>query len=513
MSHVISNLRNVLPRKTWHCRAVHRVSRVSQTTLIQQQRFKGNLSSPLVATKAIRHANQLVNWGRFIHTTQLCHKEIIPFKLSDIGEGIKEVTLKEWFVKEGDKVNQFDQICEVQSDKASVTITSRYDGIITKLHYQVDEIALVGTALVDIEVVETEKPSEEQEIQEGDAIQVGRSEESFHLPSQPLPLEKALAAPAVRRIAAEYKIDLKNVQGTGKDGRVLKEDILNYISTKATVAPSQQVATPLAPQVSGASTALPSTAPAQAPSPATIPFTPRSITAPSDRKEAIKGFTRTMIKTMSAANEIPHFGYCEEINVTDLMKLRRRLKDVAAQYNIKLTMMPLFLKSASLALSQYPILNSVLDLASDSIIYKGAHNIGVAMDTKLGLIVPNVKNVESKSILEIATDLQNLQKSALGGSVKPDDIRGGTFTISNIGSIGGTYAKPVILPPEVAIVAIGKVQTLPRFDKDGNVIAAQVINLSFSADHRLIDGATASRFCNLWKSYLEDAASMLLHLK
>ncbi|ODM99630.1 Lipoamide acyltransferase component of branched-chain alpha-keto acid dehydrogenase complex, mitochondrial [Orchesella cincta] len=490
-------------------------TRVSRTAIVQQHRFKGSLSSPLVATSSFRHGNQLIfNWARFVHVTQSCHKEIIPFKLSDIGEGIKEVTLKEWFVKEGDKVNQFDQICEVQSDKASVTITSRYDGIINKIHYQVDDIALVGSALVDIEIVESEKPPEEQEIQEGDAIQVGRSEESFHLPSQPLPLEKALAAPAVRRIAAEYKIDLKNVQGTGKDGRVLKEDILNYISSKENVTTSEQPAAaasttpgPPAPQPSSPAT------PAQTPSPAAIPFTPRSITAPSDRKEAIKGYTRTMIKTMTAANEIPHFGYCEEINVTELINLRRRLKDVADQYNIKLTMMPLFLKSASLALSQYPILNSTLDVASDSIIYKGAHNIGVAMDTKLGLIVPNVKNVESKSILEIATDLQNLHKSAQGGSIKPDDIRGGTFTISNIGSIGGTYAKPVILPPEVAIVAIGRVQTLPRFDKAGNVVPAQMINISFSADHRLIDGATAARFCNLWKSYLEDPASMLLHLK
>lgn len=388
-------------------------------------------------------------WGRQIHlSSSNFQKEVIPFKLSDIGEGIKEVTIKEWFVQEGDTVAQFDQICEVQSDKASVTITSRYDGIIKKLHYNVDDIALVGSALVDIETNESSRPAEEvQEIQEGDAIQVGMSseEESFHLPSAGS-FVKTLATPAVRRIASQYKIELKNVQGTGREGRVLKEDVLNYINAKESgqdlvasaprsLLSGSSTPSPASPTTATRSTTSPTK---QAPSSAILPVSlpRRTITAPSDRTETIKGYTRTMIKTMTTANQIPHFGYSDEIAVSELLKLRKQLKDsVAQQYNIKLTMLSLFLKSASLALTQFPILNASLDLESNSVIYKGAHNIGVAMDTKLGLIVPNVKNVESKSILEIAEDLQNLQKCAMSGAVKPDDLRGGTFSISNIGSV------------------------------------------------------------------------------
>lgn len=384
-----------------------------------------------------------LRWSRQLHLSATrFQSEVIPFKLSDIGEGIKEVTIKEWFVREGDNVAQFDQICEVQSDKASVTITSRYDGVVRKLHYQVDAIALVGTALVDIEVAQSSRSAEEtQEIQEGDAIQVGRqsAEESFSLPSVGT-YAKAIAAPAVRRIAAEYKIDLKMVQGTGKDGRVLKEDVLNYISNRDKGITPQDPGKVASASVSGDAPGPAKPVPVpqqQQPGTTAVPLPKRTIEPQSDRTETIKGYTKTMIKTMTAANAIPHFGYSDEIDVSELLKLRKQLKDsIAHQYNIKLTTLSIFMKSASLALSQFPILNASLNLEANTIVFKGAHNIGIAMDTKLGLIVPNVKNVESKSILEIADDLQTLQRSALSGQVRPDDLKGGTFTISNIGSVG-----------------------------------------------------------------------------
>ncbi|KAF7470516.1 Hypothetical predicted protein [Marmota monax] len=170
-------------------------------------------------------------------------------------------------------------------------------------------------------------------------------------------------------------------------------------------------------------------------------------------------------------------------------------------------------QAASLGLLQFPILNSSVDENCQNITYKASHNIGIAMDTEQGLIVPNVKNVQIRSVFEIATELNRLQKLGSAGQLSTSDLTGGTFTLSNIGSIGGTYTKPVILPPEVAIGALGSIMALPRFNQKGEVYKAQIMNVSWSADHRIIDGATMSRFSNLWKSYLENPAFMLLDLK
>uniref|UniRef100_A0A8C2LL99 Dihydrolipoamide acetyltransferase component of pyruvate dehydrogenase complex n=1 Tax=Cricetulus griseus TaxID=10029 RepID=A0A8C2LL99_CRIGR len=399
-----------------------------------------------------------------LRTAAVLQGQVVQFKLSDIGEGIREVTIKEWFVKEGDTVSQFDSICEVQSDKASVTITSRYDGVIKRLYYNLDDIAYVGKPLIDIET-EALKDSEEDVVE----------------------------TPAIK---------LSEVVGSGKDGRILKEDILNFLErqTGAILPPSPKAEiTPPPPQ----------------PKDRTFP-TPISkppVFTGKDRTEPITGFQKAMVKTMSAALKIPHFGYCDEVNLTELVKLREELKPVALARGIKLSFMPFFLKAASLGLLQFPILNASVDENCQNITYKASHNIGIAMDTELGLIVPNVKNVQVRSVFEIAMELNRLQKLGSSGQLSTTDLTGGTFTLSNIGSIGGTYAKPVILPPEVAIGALGAITALPRFDQKGDVFKAQIMNVSWSADHRVIDGATMSRFSNLWKSYLENPAFMLLDLK
>ncbi|XP_045403402.1 lipoamide acyltransferase component of branched-chain alpha-keto acid dehydrogenase complex, mitochondrial isoform X2 [Lemur catta] len=398
-----------------------------------------------------------------LKTTAALHGQVVQFKLSDIGEGIREVTVKEWYVKVGDTVSQFDSICEVQSDKASVTITSRYDGVIKKLYYNLDDTAYVGKPLVDIET-EALKDSEE-DVVETPAVS---HDEHTH---QEIKGQKTLATPAVRRLAMENNIKLSEVVGSGKDGRILKEDILNYLEkqTGAILPPSPKAEI------------IP---PLPKPKDMTIPI---PVFTGKDKTEPIKGFQKAMVKTMSAAMKIPHFGYSDEVDLTELVKLREELKPIALARGIKLTFMPFFLKAS--------------------------HNIGIAMDTEQGLIVPNVKNVQACSIFEIATELDRLQKLGSAGQLSTTDLTGGTFTLSNIGSIGGTYAKPVILPPEVAIGAFGSIKALPRFNQKGEVCKSQIMNVSWSADHRVIDGATMSRFSNLWKSYLENPALMLLHLK
>ncbi|KAM6217543.1 lipoamide acyltransferase component of branched-chain alpha-keto acid dehydrogenase complex, mitochondrial [Rhynchocyon petersi] len=431
---------------------------------------------------------------RLLKTTPALRGQIVQFKLSDIGEGIREVTVKEWFVKEGDTVSQFDSICEVQSDKASVTITSRYDGVIKKLYYNLDEIAYVGKPLVDIET-EALKDSEE-DVVETPAVS---HDEHTH---QEIKGHKTLATPAVRRLAMENNIKLSEVVGSGKDGRILKEDILNYLAkqTGAILPPS-----PKAEIIPPAPKPVDRTVP--------IPVSKPPVFTGKDRTEPLKGFHKAMVKTMTAALKIPHFGYCDEIDLTELVKLREELKPIAFARGVKLSFMPFFLKAASLGLLQFPILNASVDEACQNITYKASHNIGIAMDTEQGLIVPNVKNVQIRSIFEIASELNRLQEMGSAGQLGTSELTGGTFTLSNIGSIGGTYAKPVILPPEVAIGALGTIKALPRFDEKGDVYKAQVMNVSWSADHRVIDGATMSRFSNLWKSYLEKPAFMLLDLK
>ncbi|XP_015757031.1 PREDICTED: lipoamide acyltransferase component of branched-chain alpha-keto acid dehydrogenase complex, mitochondrial-like, partial [Acropora digitifera] len=352
------------------------------------------------------------------------HGEILSFQLSDIGEGIAEVTIKEWFVKPGDHVSQFDGICEVQSDKASVTITSRYDGTIRKIYFDVDDLAKVGQALVDIELSSShvEKTTITYVIFDGQV--------NFILLNRPL---------------KQQTISLSDVPGTGRDGRILKEDIMSYIERMKTAA----AASPVPVDNLGAdSTNLP------------FPIRRPEVTV-ENITEPIKGVRKVMSKTMTTSLSIPHFCYMDEVNLDEL----------------------------------------------------GSHNIGIAMDTQQGLLVPNVKNVQNKSIFDIAMELNRLHELGLSGRLSPEDLTGGTFSLSNIGSLGGTYAKAVIMPPEVAIGAIGRIQEVPRFDKDGNIYKAHVVGVSWSADHRVIEGASMARFSNLWKSYLENPASMLIDLR
>ncbi|KAI8773977.1 lipoamide acyltransferase component of branched-chain alpha-keto acid dehydrogenase cmplx mito [Biomphalaria glabrata] len=431
---------------------------------------------------------------------------LVQYKLSDIGEGIREVVILEWFVKPGDKVHQFDSICEVKSDKASVTITSRYDGVVKKLYHDVDAVALVGQPLVDIETESSEECVKQQEdVNEADTgTEVSRAADGV----------KTLATPAVRRLASENNIKLADVKGTGKEGRVLKEDVLKYLEARQAPTPTPQTSEALLPSTPAHFPPKPTTAPPP-PTVKVVQQQPPVITTPSgeDRTVPLKGVAKAMVKIMTAALKIPPFGYYDEIDVTQLVNLRKKLKVIAEQRGIQLSYMPIFIKAASLALLKYPVLNSSLDEACENLTYKASHNIGIAMDTPEGLLVPSIKNVQNLSIFDIASELNRLQALGLSGKLGTQDLSGTTFSLSNIGSIGGTYARPVIMPPNVAIGAIGKIQVLPRFDESGEIKKAHIMNVSWSADHRVIDGATMARFSNLWKQYLEEPTTFLLSLK
>ena len=221
-----------------------------------------------------------------------------------------------------------------------------------------------------------------------------------------------------------------------------------------------------------------------------------------------------MVQTMTAANAVPQLGFSDEICVDALYEVRAALnKEAQAKYGVKLSYMPFILKAASLALLQFPQLNAHTNADCSTVTHRAQHNLGLAMDTPRGLVVPNIKDVANKSVLEIALDMQRLAKLGAEGKLGRDELTGGTFTISNIGTIGGTYLSPILVVPEVVIGALGGLQTLPRYDAQMNVKPTRVMNVSWSADHRVVDGATMARFSKTWQAYLENPASMLLHLK
>jgi 2-oxoisovalerate dehydrogenase E2 component (dihydrolipoyl transacylase) len=435
---------------------------------------------------------------------------VVPFKLSDIGEGTLEVQILQWFVKPGDKINAFDKICEVQTDKATDQITSPFDGIVTKLHAEVGGVAKVGHALIDVETEDADviaaagkstkpaggetasgaaKPAGSSAAPKKDAATEGSTARATG--------EKPLATPAVRRIAMEHNVDLRDVPASGKQGRVMKDDILAFLEGGA--KPSPSAATTTAAASSGSAAAARHVA---------------TTSQRQDRVEVIAGVKKAMVKSMNAALKIPAFGASDEIEMTGLIAVRDQLRPLAlADLGLKLSYMPFFIKAASLALDRYPSINAHTNEECTEVTYKGSHHIGFAMDTPTGLIVPNIKDVQDKSIFDIAVDMNKLMEKGKANAFSKADLTGGTFTLSNIGSIGATYTSPVIFPPQVAIGALGRMVRVPRFDASDKVYAANIVNVSWSADHRVVDGATMVRFGNQFKDYIEKPALMLSTLK
>ncbi|KAI0594469.1 2-oxoacid dehydrogenases acyltransferase-domain-containing protein [Biscogniauxia sp. FL1348] len=460
---------------------------------------------------------------RNFHTTRTM-QVVKPVLLADIGEGIVECEIIQWFVEPEARVEEFSPLCEVQSDKASVEITSRFSGVVKKLHYEAGEMAKVGKPFVDIDIQggaskedldaltapepsrdDTSEPLNKASLNQppggpstGDkTIDTTRSVEPDLQSQRPKGKYASLATPAVRHLSKELNVDITEIQGTGKDGRVLKEDIYRFVEAKKS--------------------AIPAVPPASS-------YTP----APSDvekQTETLVQLTNTqhqMFKTMTRSLNIPHFLYADEIDFSQLVQLRQRLNKVLSQSAkegeiSKLSYLPFILKAVSLALYQYPILNARLDVDSQTskptLVHRSQHNIGVAMDTPSGLLVPVIKNVGAKNVLSIANELAYLQSQAFAGKLSLQELSGGTITVSNIGNIGGTYVSPVIVEREVAILGVGRMRTIPAFDEQDRVTKKQVCNFSWCADHRVVDGATMARAAEVVRKIVEEPDVMVLHLR
>jgi 2-oxoisovalerate dehydrogenase E2 component (dihydrolipoyl transacylase) len=415
--------------------------------------------------------------------------QVEDFILPDIGEGIVECELVEWLVAEGDLIEEDQPIADVMTDKALVQIPAMHKGKVVKLYYAKGEIAKVHAPLFAVEIAASGPATVAAVVEAPKAAATNAPAKAEVVETRAVVAktvnEKAVASPAVRRVARELSVNIHQVPGSGKKGRVYKEDVLAFNKVPAV---------------------------ATEPSVAAVSNVTSSVVV-GTRVEPIRGIKAVMAKAMvRSVSTIPHFTYCEEIDMTNLIKLRGELKEVYAKQDIKLTMMPFFMKAMSLALKQFPLVNTQVNEDCTELTYFDDHNIGMAVDSKVGLLVPNVKQVQTKSILELAADITRLTNDARSGRVPAADLKGGTITISNIGAIGGTVATPIINKPESAIVALGKLQKLPRFNDKGEVEARSIMQVSWSGDHRTIDGGTIARFCNLWKSFLEEPSNMLVHM-
>jgi len=413
---------------------------------------------------------------------------ITDFILPDIGEGIVECELVEWLVDEGDSIEEDQPVCDVMTDKALVQIPSMLTGKVVRLYHRKGDVARVHEPLFAVEVAEEAAAAGATDPGEARPEPDTSSGTETTVPAAARPGERVPASPAVRRLARELGVDINRVPGSGDKGRVFKDDVRAFAGSGGVPSDAEQAGGATARERGGKreDNVL--------------------------RREPLKGVRAAMARQMArSASTIPHYTYCDEVDLTDLLPVHRQVK-AAYRDELRVTLMPFFIKALSLTLTRFPQLNATFDDEAEEVCYRSHHNIGVAVDGAQGLMVPNLKAVESRSLLDVAKALNDIVEAARVGRVPQEDLGGGTITISNIGAIGGTVATPIINKPELAILALGATRRLPRFDAGGGVTGRDIMPVSWSADHRVVDGATMARFSNHWKRLLEEPALMLAEL-
>ncbi len=430
------------------------------------------------------------------------------FRLPDVGEGIAQAEIVEYLVSVGDTVAADQPVVRIETDKAVVELPSPVAGVIAEIPHSPGDTVNVGDPIL---VIETDKPISTpgggQERAEPlspvppsappqePAPPAEKPIESSAVPkdteTKPAEQTKVLATPHTRKLARELKVDISEVQGTGSHGRITDEDIRRA----AEKTPPPPPKAPTAAAIQG---------------PATLGFDFEKY-GPTKR-QPLKGVRKRTAEVMArSVSTIPHVTHFDEADVTDLLDVIARERKLADSRGTKLTILSFVMKAAASALKLYPILNSSLDEETCEEVFKDYYNIGFAVDTESGLMVPVVKDVDKKSILQIAADLQSLSEKARNRSIDIEEMRGGTFTITNIGSIGGKWATPIIVHPQVAILCTMRAEKKPVV-KDDQIVLRTVMPITLSFDHRMLDGADAARFVNFIVGLLEDPMRMLVDM-
>lgn len=469
------------------------------------------------------------------------------FKLPDLGEGIHEAQIINVLVKEGDTVAKDQNIMEVETDKAAVELPVPYAGVVSKLNVKSGDTVKVGQVLLSVDSAgagksapaakieapaarETQAPAKAPPAPQRPreepvaATPVARREPVAEAPAprrDPQPVAEAPrsgggpipAAPAIRRMAREMNIDLHEVHGTGPGGRIVREDVERYSLQNrddGRPAPRQAAERP-------AADARPSRsdAPAQSLPPGAMPMLgseplPDFSQWGPVRREKISQMRKAIARQMVKAYlMIPAVTHGDEVDVTDLETFRKEQGEMFAEKGAKLTLTAFMLKAVAGALQQFPQFNSSFDDASGEIVYKDYYHIGVAVDTPRGLMVPVLRDVDRKGLVRISKEMKDLADRARDFKVPVEELRGGTFTVTNVGSLGGTMSTPMINYPEVAILGMGKLEPKPVVRK-GEIVIRKMLPLFLTFDHRAVDGADAARFIRTIMSFLENPLNLLL---
>ncbi len=425
----------------------------------------------------------------------------VDVKMPELGEGVTEGELVKWLVKVGDSVKSDQSIVEIMTDKATVEVPSPVAGIVKELKFKVGDVIKVENIILTLEgsaSIATASPNNGASKSPPTAPAPSRSAEmsagsastQFYPPAADF---KVLATPATRRLAREMSVDINQMSGTGLAGRVTREDVL---SAKGGSQPAAGATRASIPQ-----------------STLTIPRPAYAGPASAaETREPLRGIRRKVAENMQMAKHvIPHFTLMEEAEVTELVALRESLKDYAEKNKTKVTYLPFVVKAMIATIREFPMFNASIDDAAQEIVYKNYFNIGFAADTPQGLMVPVIKDADRKSILEISKEIIDLSTRAREGKLKLDEMKGATITITNIGSVAGLYATPIINHPEVAILGMYKIQDKPVI-KDGQLAAIKVMNFTITCDHRLIDGAVAARFMKAFVGRMQKPGTLMMEM-
>lgn len=411
------------------------------------------------------------------------------FKFPDVGEGITEGEIVKWHVKPGDKVKADDVLVEVETDKAIVQIPSPKTGTILKLYAEEGTIVKVGSVLVTIDDGSTSMKETVAE-KKGSVGVIGSLPE--YEPQQVIsaaPLKTTAvsqthvkALPAIRQLAKEKGVDLAKIAPTGPSGTITEDDVMKASDMHEQAEPAKG-----------------------------LKITPRDYDLYGYiQRIPLKGTRRTIAKRMlESSQKTAAVTAFDEADVSHLFEVRQKEKKFLEQEGIDLTFLPFVTKAVIAALKKHPILNAVYDEEKEEIVVKEYYNIGFAVDTADGLLVPVIKIADKKSVEDLAREMQKLAKATRERTIDLGDMKDGTFTITNIGSIGGTFGTPIINPPQVAILLTGRIQD-KAIVKEGNIVIRKMLPLSLTFDHRILDGAEAAKFINDLKSYLEDPDRFLL---
>ncbi len=452
----------------------------------------------------------------------------LDFKFPDVGEGTTEGTLVKWHVKEGDPIKADQPIAEIETDKAVVEIPSPRAGVILKLYGKPGEIIKVGNVLATIGDAGEKSSSSTQSTSSSKtaSVSLAKSAEGPSISTGSRSSGPVIATPSTRQLARQMGIDIESVKGTGPAGRVTDEDVKNASALGKMGGQSPSLKSSSSPPASPAN--IPSSSPSGMPiHPENVvssdagmhivsPLAHPEATSPAWKAEGaeeripLKGLRKVisdrMVKSMFTAVQVTHM---DEVDVTELVALREKEKVALEKKGIKLTYLPFVSKAIVAALKNHPYLNASIDDTTQEVVLKHYYHMGIAVDTEDGLIVPVVRDVDKKTIIQLSKEMQDLAARTRERKVSPDELRGSTFSITNIGTLGGVYATPVLNWPEVGILGLGKIQDKPVV-RDGKIVIRKMMSVSLTFDHRIVDGAQAVRFCNEVLQHLEDPGLFLM---